>query len=85
MKILDSIKLVIFLIFFGGFFYIIGDVLISEYEKKQKCFKIEFISGNTYWADSVHIVSKNEISFFDVVSKRNVKMYGQFTISTPKK
>jgi hypothetical protein len=31
------------------------------------------------------MVSKNEIGFFDVISKRNVKIYGQFTISTPKK
>jgi hypothetical protein len=85
MKILDMIKLSIILIFFGGFLYIIADTIISEQVKKQKSFKIESNSGNTYWADSVHMFSKNEIGFFDVISKRNVKIYGQFTISTPKK
>ena len=85
MKILDMIKLSIFLLFFGGFLYIITDTIISEQVKKEKCFKIESNSGNTYWADNVQMVSKNEIGFFDVISKRNVKIYGQFTISTPKK
>ena len=85
MKILDSIKLSIFLIVFGGFFYFLIDSLFSELEKRQKFFKIEFNSGRIYWADSVNLVSENEISFFDVHSKRNVRMYGQFTVSTPKK
>ena len=61
----------------------ITDTLISEREKRKRHFKIEFSSGRIYWADSVNIVSENEISFFDVHSKRNVKIYGQFTISTP--
>jgi len=85
MKILDIIKSIIFLIVFGGFLYMITDTLINEYEKRKRHFKIEFSSGRIYWADSVYVVSKNEISFFDVVSKRNVKLYGQFTISTPAK
>jgi hypothetical protein len=85
MKILDSIKLSIFLIVFGGFFYSLIDSLFGELEKRQKFFKIEFNSGRIYWADSVNLVSENEISFFDVHSKRNVRMYGQFTVSTPKK
>lgn len=84
MKILDIFKAIIFLIVFGGLFYIIMDSLISEKEKKQTHFKIEFSSSRVYWADSVHVVSENEINFFDVDTKRNVKMYGQFTISTPK-
>jgi hypothetical protein len=85
MKTLDKIKLSIFLMGFCGFFYLLTNSLISEHEKRQKYFKIEFNSGRIYWADSVNLVSENEISFFDVHSKRNVKMYGQFTISTPKK
>jgi hypothetical protein len=85
MKTLDKIKLSIFLIVFCGFFYLLTNSLISEHEKRQKYFKIEFNSGRIYWADSVNLVSENEISFFDVHSKRNVKMYGQFTISSPKK
>ena len=85
MKILDSIKLSIFLIVFCGFFYFLIDSLFGEFEKRQKYFKIEFNSGRIYWADSVNLVSENEISFFDVHSKRNVRMYGQFTVSTPKK
>ncbi len=85
MKILDSIKLSIFLIVFGGFFYFLIDSLFSELEKRQKYSKIEFNSGTIYWADSVNVISENEIRFLDVHSKRNVKMYGQFTISEPKK
>ena len=85
MKILDSIKVSVLLIVFCGFFYLLINSLFSEYEKRQKYFKIEFNSGRIYWADSVNLVSENEISFFDVRSKRNVKMYGQFTISSPKK
>ena len=85
MKTLDKIKLSIFLMVFCGGFYLMVDSASTELEKKQKCFKIESNSGNTYWADNVQMVSKNEISFFDVVSKRNVKIYGQFTISSPKK
>lgn len=84
MKILDIFKAIIFLIVFGGIPYIIMDGVISEKEKKQTYFKIEFSSSRVYWADSVHVVSENEINFFDVDTKRNVKMYGQFTISTPK-
>jgi hypothetical protein len=85
MKTLDKIKLSIFLMVFCGFFYLLTNSLINEHEKRQKYFKIEFNSGRIYWADSVNLVSENEISFFDVHSKRNVKMYGQFTVSTPKK
>jgi len=85
MKTLDSIKVSVLLIVFCGFFYLLTNSLISEHEKRQKYFKIEFNSGRIYWADSVNLVSENEISFFDVHSKRNVKMYGQFTISSPKK
>jgi hypothetical protein len=85
MKTLDKIKTIVFLIIFGGFYYFIIDSLFSEFKNRQKYFKIEFNSGRIYWADSVNLVSENEISFFDVHSKRNVKMYGQFTISTPKK
>jgi hypothetical protein len=85
MKTLDSIKASVLLIVFCGFFYLLINSLFSELEKIQKYFKIEFNSGRIYWADSVNLVSENEISFFDVHSKRNVKMYGQFTISSPKK
>jgi hypothetical protein len=85
MKTLDKIKLSIFLMVFCGFFYLLTNSLINEHEKRQKYFKIEFNSGRIYWADSVNLVSENEISFFDVHSKRNVRMYGQFTVSTPKK
>jgi hypothetical protein len=85
MKILDSVKVSVFLMIICGFFYFLINSLSSEYEKRQKYFKIEFNSGRIYWADSVNLVSENEISFFDVHSKRNVKMYGQFTISLPKK
>jgi len=85
MKILDSIKVSVLLIVFCGFFYLLINSLSNELEKRQKYFKIEFNSGRIYWADSVNLVSENEISFFDVHSKRNVKMYGQFTISSPKK
>jgi hypothetical protein len=85
MKTLDKIKLSIFLMVFCGFFYLLTNSLISEHEKRQKYFKIEFNSGRIFWADSVRVVSENQISFFDVHSKRNVKMYGQFTISSPKK
>ena len=85
MKILDSVKVSIFLIIICGFFYLLIDSLFSEFENRQKYSKIEFNSGRIYWADSVHVVSENEINFFDVHSKRNVKMYGQFTISAPKK
>lgn len=85
MKILDSVKVGIFLMIICGFFYFLIDSLFSELEKRQKYSKIEFNSGRIYWADSVNLVSENEISFFDVDSKRNVRMYGQFTISVPKK
>jgi len=85
MKTLDSIKVSVLLIVFCGFSYLLINSLFSEFEKRQKYFKIEFNSGRIYWADSVNLVSENEISFFDVRSKRNVKMYGQFTISSPKK
>jgi hypothetical protein len=84
MKTLDIIKLGIFLIVFCGYFYLLINPLISEHEKRQKYFKIEFNSGRIFWADSVRVVSENQISFFDVRSERNVKMYGQFTISAPK-
>ena len=84
MRVIDEIKSIIVLIVFGGFFYIIWISLTSEYEKRQKCFRVEFNSGAVYWADSVHVISENQVSFFDVYRKRNVKMYGQFTISTPK-
>jgi hypothetical protein len=85
MKILDIIKAIIFIIVFAGFLYMITDTLISEREKRKRHFKIEFSSGRIYWADSVYVVSKNEINFFDMDTKRNVKLYGQFTISTPAK
>ena len=85
MKILDIIKPIIFLIVFGGFLYILTDTIISEREQRKRHFKIEFSSGRIYWADSVYVVSKNEINFFDMDTKRNVKLYGQFTISTPAK
>jgi len=84
MKTLDSIKGSILLIVFCGVFYMYINSLFSEYEKRQKCFRVEFNSGAIYWADSVHVISENQISFFDVSRKRNVKMYGQFTISAPK-
>ena len=85
MKTLDKIKASVFLMIICGFFYLLINPLISEHEKRQKYFKIEFNSGRIFWADSVRVVSENEISFFDVRSERNVKMYGQFTISSPKK
>jgi hypothetical protein len=85
MKILDIIKAIIFIIVFAAFFYLLTDALIDEHQKRKRYFKIEFSSGRIYWADSVHVVSKNQINFFDVHSKRNVKIYGQFTISTPAK
>jgi hypothetical protein len=83
MKILDIIKSIIFFFVFCGFLYMITDTLISEREQRKRHFKIEFGSGRIYWADSVNIVSENEINFFDIDTKRNVKLYGQFTISTP--
>jgi hypothetical protein len=85
MKILYIIKSIIFLIVFGGLLYMITDALVSEHEKRKRQFKIEFSSGRIYWVDSVHVVSENEINFFDIDTKRNVKLYGQFTISTPAK
>jgi len=85
MKVLDKIRTIVFLIFFAAFFYCITDAIIGEYEKRKKCIRIEFNSGAIYWADSVNVISENQISFFDVHKKRNVKMYGQFTIGTPKK
>ena len=85
MTTLDRIKAIVFLMIICGMFYFLIDSLFSELEKRQKYFKIEFNSGRIYWADSVNLVSENEISFFDVHSKRNVRMYGQFTVSTPKK
>jgi hypothetical protein len=84
MKVLDNIRAILGLIAISAFFYLLTDNLIGEYEEKQTHFKIEFNSGRIYWADSVHVVSENEINFFDIDTKRNVKMYGQFTISTPK-
>ena len=84
MKTLDSIKVSVVLIVFCGYFYLLINSIFSEYEKRQKYFRVEFNSGAIYWADSVDVISENQISFFDVSRKRNVKMYGQFTISTPK-
>lgn len=85
MKVLDNIRVVLGLIFISGFFYLLTDALIEEHQKRKKYFKIEFSSGRNYWADSVNVVSEKEIHFFDVHSKRNVKLYGQFVLSTPKK
>jgi hypothetical protein len=85
MTTLDKIKASIFLMIICGFFYFLTDSLFSEYEKRKKYYRIEFNSGRIYWADSLRVISENQISFFDVHSKRNVRMYGQFTISTPKK
>ena len=85
MKIPDIIKLIIFLIFFGGFFYLLTDSLIEEHKKRKTYHRIEFSGGRIYWADSVHVVSQREVSFVDVYSKRNVRIYGHFTISSPKK
>lgn len=84
MKTLDIIKVSVVLIFFCGYFYLLINSISSEYEKRQKYFRVEFNSGAIYWADSVSVISENQISFFDVSRKRNVKMYGQFTISAPK-
>ena len=67
MKTLDKIKLSIFFMGFCGFFYLLTNSLISEHEKRQKYFKIEFNSGRIYWADSVNLVSENEISFNNVI------------------
>lgn len=85
MKVLDNIRVVLGLIFISGFFYLLTDALIDEHQKRKRYFKIEFSSGRSYWADSVNVVSEKEIHFFDVHSKRNVKLYGQFVLSTPKK
>lgn len=85
MTTLDRIRTIVFLMIICGFFYFLIDSLFEELEKRQQYFKIEFNSGRIYWADSVNLVSENEISFFDVHSKRNVRMHGQFTVSTPKK
>ena len=85
MPTLDKIKTIVFLMIICGMFYFLIDSLFSELEKRQKYSKIEFNSGRIYWADSVNVISENEIRFFDVHSKRNVRMYGQFTISEPKK
>ncbi len=85
MKILDNIRVILGLIFISGFFYLLTDALIDEHQKRKRYFKIEFSSGRSYWADSVNLVSEKEIHFFDVHSKRNVKLYGQFVLSTPKK
>jgi hypothetical protein len=85
MKILDSIKLVLGLLVFSGFFYLLTDTIISEYETRKTYYKIEFSSGRIYWADSVNVISQKEVSFIDIPSKRKVTIYGQFVISTPKK
>ncbi len=85
MKVLDNIRVILGLIMISGFFYLLTDALIDEHQKRKKYFKIEFSSGRSYWADSVNVVSEKEIHFFDVHSKRNVKLYGQFVLSTPKK
>lgn len=85
MKVLDNIRVILGLIMISGFFYLLTDALIDEHQKRKKYFKIEFSSGRSYWADSVNLVSEKEIHFFDVHSKRNVKLYGQFVLSTPKK
>ena len=58
----------------------------KQKNKKRKTYhRIEFSGGRIYWADSVHVVSQREVSFVDVYSKRNVRIYGHFTISSPKK
>lgn len=85
MKVLDNIRVIVGLVMISGFFYLLTDALISEYQKRKKYFKIEFSSGRSYWADSVNVVSEKEIHFFDVHSKRNVTIYGHFVLSTPKK
>ena len=85
MKVLDNIRVILGLIMISGFFYLLTDALIDEHQKRKRYFKIEFSSGRSYWADSVNVVSEKEIHFFDVHSKRNVKLYGQFVLSTPKK
>lgn len=84
MKVLDNIRVIVGLVMISGFFYLLTDSLISEYQKRKRYFKIEFSSGRSYWADSVNVVSEKEIHFFDVHSKRNVTIYGHFVVSTPK-
>lgn len=85
MKVLDNIRVILGLIMISGFFYLLTDALIDEHQKRKRYFKIEFSSGRSYWADSVNLISEKEIHFFDAHSKRNVKLYGQFVLSTPKK
>jgi Gpi18-like mannosyltransferase len=84
MKTLYIVKGTVLLIVFCVGFYLLINYVFSEVEKREKFFRVEFNSGAIYWADSVHVISQNQISFFDVRRKRNVKIYGQFTISAPK-
>lgn len=85
MKVIDAIRGVLIFLVITTIFYFLTESLIDEYEKRKKYYKIEFSGGRVYWADSVKLVSEKEIHFFDVRSKRNVKIYGNFSISTPKK
>jgi hypothetical protein len=84
MKVLDSIRVILFLVMISAFFYFIIDALVEDIQKRKRYFKIEFSSGKSYWADSVNVISGKEIHFFDVHSKRNVTIYGHFVLNTPK-
>lgn len=85
MKVIDAIRGILIFLGITTIFYFLTESLIDEYEKRKKYYKIEFNGQKVYWADSVNVVSQKEIHFFDVHSKRNVKLYGYFSISTPKK